>query len=407
MAPQASIKMVIEILCSICEKLGFSKVLPDLFRQAKFNSDDATGALWILLYEMLYFAAYKKTPQDMKDFDSTIASLKAIFSDLGYRVKEFYQLSSSSLQGSRELLIAFGWLIGKRCIFEVLIEYTMVDCLDLVLLNDGEYNIESKWVKFASLSDHLNHILVLFNRSKMEWKSLRQLVKFLAKKATHLDCKVNVNDSFLQQFLNGASVLELSLLLQNEKSQVEVLGILKKKQALLNVYFKWIKYGELFWNWMSSVVNEKAMFVHGTDVNSLDFCDQYDHQYGFIFSEDHGLNEQAVGMFLDSKIEVQDISYPLLKLMYQLVDVNWAASENYRCVPSINCNSEAKFSHGSDVDPVEGAIMKMSHWITRTECRIKLLEEKVQNSLTLGEETDDHGIDDQMQKFIHLPFPKI
>ena len=134
---QPGAREAIQHLSSILTDCSIPKVPSESFRQAKFNRDEATCVLWTLLLnivQLLLFLESKITHEGIRDSvryhsllptspDSQLASLvirKYLFS-LGYSRVEFYCVPLNS--GSRELLMAFGWLLHKSRLIEKLYAY--------------------------------------------------------------------------------------------------------------------------------------------------------------------------------------------------------------------------------------------------------------------------------------------
>ena len=137
---QPGAREAIQHLSSILTDCSIPKVPSESFRQAKFNRDEATCVLWTLLLnivQLLLFLESKITHEGIRDSvryhsllptssdtdHSQIASLvirKYLFS-LGYSRVEFYCIPLNS--GSRELLMAFGWLLHKGRLMEKLYAY--------------------------------------------------------------------------------------------------------------------------------------------------------------------------------------------------------------------------------------------------------------------------------------------
>ena len=130
----------IQHLSSIITDCSIPKVPSESFRQAKFNRDEATSVLWTLLLNVvqLLLLLESRTKHDEIRDSVLYHSLLPTSSDtnytqiatlvvrkyllsLGYSRVEFYCVQFDS--GSRELLIAFGWLLHKSKLIEKLYTY--------------------------------------------------------------------------------------------------------------------------------------------------------------------------------------------------------------------------------------------------------------------------------------------
>ena len=387
MAHQINIKPVIELLCSFCKKLGFSKITPELFRQAKFNFSEACKPFWILLYEVLYFATYKKiTDFEKTTIEDIIAFVRAVFHDLGYKSKEFFY--SSPLNGSRMLLIAFGWLVGRYQIIDLLVDNAESCYLNVILGNCGEEVAKHGRDRMLNLSDALDYLLVRHNRSCMEWKSLRQLFQFIAKRVVNTDYQLQEVDPSIQPFFSNATMLDVIAVMDSKRSQEQIITALEKEHRLLSVYLKWIKNEEIFWKWMASVVDNDEK--EGTEKEYLNELLDGDLSINSITEK-----QKANGLDDIVCSKISELSELVSKLTQALLMVNWTKIDckSHR----FSCSTLARPSSGGN--EIETLIENIQYFISEIEHKLKLLDEKVKNSLTLEN-------DDSMEDIIHLPLPR-
>ena len=384
MAHQTNIKAVIELLCSFCKKLGFSKITPELFRQAKFNYSEACKPLWILLYEVLYFATYKKIADSEKNtIDNVIAFVRAVFHGLGFRLKEFF--CSSPLNGSRVLLIAFGWLVGRYQIIDLLVNNAESCYLNQIMHKCREEVATHGKDTILSLSDSLDYLLVCHNRSSMEWKSLRQLFQFIVKSVVSADCQLQCVDTSIQPFFINATMLDIITIMDGKRSREQRTMALEKQYKLLSVYLKWIKNEEIFWKWMVSVVDNDEKERAGEE--HLD--------EGKISTSSIIEQQKAIGLDDIVSSNISELSELLSKLTQMLLMVNWTKND----CKTHRLSSSTSARPSSRSNEIEILIGNIQYFISEFEHKLRVLDEKVKNSLTLEN-------DDSMEDIIHLPLPR-
>ena len=388
MAYQTSIRTVIELLCSFCKKLGFSKITPELFRQAKFDSTEAIRPFWILLYEVLWYVANGEVPDKGQNIEDFKVFVKTVFQDLGYRSKEFY---SPSHVGSRELLIAFGWLAGRYRICDIFIDRVETSYCNLIVKRCKE-DIVSQDENFAlDLGESLDYLLASFNRSSMEWKNLRQLFQFIIKKVMNSDHHTQAVEDSIRPFFSGATFLDIIAIFDSGKNQEHTMNNLENHQRLLTIYLKWIKNEEVFWRWMTSVVDTNRASRSSKDHPRSDVG----IQAGIAADREPAQEHIPEGVSRISSSESLETSRLVSKLTHMLLMVNWNRRDYKSCRSS--CYDAAKSS--SSINEIGKLNENLQCFITDIESKLMLLEEELRKCVSL----DD---DETMQDIIHLPPPK-
>lgn len=106
----AQIRETIEALCSVLNSNYPTKVSAECFRLAKFNKEEATESLWSTLFTVL--CTQNLTNPINKS--SVVAFCKHKMFHKGYRLNDFFRLPDDMSRGSRELMLALGWLIARE-----------------------------------------------------------------------------------------------------------------------------------------------------------------------------------------------------------------------------------------------------------------------------------------------------
>lgn len=125
---QQSIRGTIHLLLSLLNECGVPKVASECFRRAKFNQEDVMD-LWKLTFHIMQAVTFLDS--DMCDgnlhevvYHSITASnmrtvqmiLRRYLFEQGYHRVEFYTPLGSGVP-SREVLLAFGWLLHRTALF--------------------------------------------------------------------------------------------------------------------------------------------------------------------------------------------------------------------------------------------------------------------------------------------------
>ena len=106
----AQIRETIEALCTVLNNHCTTNVSAENFRLAKFDKDEATESLWLTLHTVLCVGSVKLEDKS----HNIVAFCKHKMFHKGYRVNDFFQLPDDMSRGSRELMLALGWLIASE-----------------------------------------------------------------------------------------------------------------------------------------------------------------------------------------------------------------------------------------------------------------------------------------------------
>ncbi|XP_021370592.1 uncharacterized protein C14orf80 homolog isoform X2 [Mizuhopecten yessoensis] len=186
----------------------------------------------------------------------------------GFYSKEFSILPNDMSSGSRELLLAFAWLMCKE---NVIVKF-MEQCSSPVDENtlsvyefDLEENIHSNYLASShSLNpvQKVQHLQLLNGKMRYSLKRLYGLHREKIK----LDHKVHecTQGVSLSPRLSHLTALEVHMLKHPELLK-KVFHLLEKDNERLQILLVWTEQEEKFWKWMESVLDLKMqeMSVHG------------------------------------------------------------------------------------------------------------------------------------------------
>ncbi|XP_055580669.1 tubulin epsilon and delta complex protein 1 isoform X2 [Falco cherrug] len=202
---------------------------PDTLRRARFDRPQATLDCWRLLYALLkQIHGSKWTESDA--IDNQIRFVKSALWYHGYDRPELYQLPSDGSAGSRELLLAFSWLLHRHSLLEQLLARNRVKTGDETSVCTCEDDLPSSQKGTAEIAleygpeDRVDvrYLQWLNGRLKFQWRSLL---------AQHQEqCKL---------------LHKLLQLLESETMQLEA-------------FLEWKRLEPVYWQWMETVLDNMA-----------------------------------------------------------------------------------------------------------------------------------------------------
>ncbi|KAM6078708.1 tubulin epsilon and delta complex protein 1 isoform 3-T3 [Theristicus caerulescens] len=178
---------------------------PDTLRRARFDRPQASLDFWRLLYALLkQIHGGKWTESDA--IDNQIRFVKSALWYHGYGRPELYRLPSDGSAGSRELLLAFSWLLHRLSLLEQLLARNRVKTGD-------ETSV----------------------------------------------CTIHLftSGSHMDQILGHFSVTETDLVRQPENYK-QLLQLLESETMQLEAFLEWKQLEPVYWQWMETVLDNVA-----------------------------------------------------------------------------------------------------------------------------------------------------
>ena len=274
MAKAAKIQDTVHLLCKIFADCGIPKISPEMFRLAKFDKPEACEPLWKFLLHIVTFIEHIKdnVPQSYQpDKGDTrlvlcVARVKMFLYNLGYTRSEFYH--ATCLSGSRELLLAFGWLLNEVQLLQMMRIYhlkqahmqsvetnsgyhlAITSLLDEVLHMEEECtDIDAKLKDSNQVSDCIQKLTWLNGRICMSYRQLAETYASLGKLFHRLD-RYSHNEtrqtpiSFYGWYL-----------LMHPRELSRQLKRLEHHTLALQSIMEWQHHDKIFWKWMESVID--------------------------------------------------------------------------------------------------------------------------------------------------------
>ncbi|NXP51562.1 TEDC1 protein, partial [Heliornis fulica] len=194
--------------------------------------------------------------------DDQIRFVKSALWYHGYGRQELYRLPSDGSAGSRELLLAFSWLLHRLGLLEQLLaqnrvktgdETSVCTCEDLPSSQKCTTEITSE----CGLEDRVDvrYLQWLNGRLRFQWRSLhaqhQEQCKLLHK--IHLF----TSGSHMDQILGHFSVIETDLVRQPENYK-QLLQLLESETMQLEAFLEWKQLEPVYWHWMETVLDNMA-----------------------------------------------------------------------------------------------------------------------------------------------------
>ncbi|NXT18281.1 TEDC1 protein, partial [Syrrhaptes paradoxus] len=235
---------------------------PDTLRRARFDWPQASLDFWRLLYALLkQIHGAKWTESDA--IDTQIRFVKSALWYHGYGRPELYRLPSDGSAGSRELLLAFSWLLHRISLLEQLLARNRVktgDETSVCTCEDDLLNSQKGTTEKApeyGLEDRVDvrYLQWLNGKLRFQWQSLhaqhQEQCKLLHK--IHLF----TSGSHMDQLLGHLSVTETDLVRQPENYE-QLLQLLESETMQLEAFLEWKQLELVYWQWMETVLDNMA-----------------------------------------------------------------------------------------------------------------------------------------------------
>ncbi|XP_063201124.1 tubulin epsilon and delta complex protein 1 [Chroicocephalus ridibundus] len=235
---------------------------PDTLRRARFDRPQASLDFWRLLYALLkQIHGGKWTESDA--IDNQIRFVKSALWYHGYGRPELYRLPSDGSAGSRELLLAFSWLLHRVSLLEQLLARNRVktgDETSVCTCEDALPNSQKSTTEMVpeyALGDRIDvrYLQWLNGRLRFQWRSLhaqhQEQCKLLHK--IHLF----TSGSHMDQILGHFSATETDLVRQPENYK-QLLRLLDSETMQLEAYLEWKQLEPVYWQWMETVLDNMA-----------------------------------------------------------------------------------------------------------------------------------------------------
>ncbi|XP_040189131.1 tubulin epsilon and delta complex protein 1 isoform X2 [Rana temporaria] len=216
-------------LCALCRVLSFCGCVsdPETFRKAKFNRPEAASEFWKLLHCLLIqtysrrdHSSVSRNGKETKG--NEIRYVKSLLQIQGYGRPAFYELADDGTEGSREILLAFSWLLYTGKILEIILEKNRVEFGNRITFCMCSKNMDFKeevkaLIKYTSQDLDVRYLQWINGRLRLGWRNLHNV---------HLE--------------------KCSML-------YKLLQCLESEDSYLEAYMEWRHLETVYWQWMETV----------------------------------------------------------------------------------------------------------------------------------------------------------
>ncbi|OCT68809.1 tubulin epsilon and delta complex protein 1 isoform X2 [Xenopus laevis] len=251
-----------EVLCALCRLVSGCGVglNPETFRRAKFDRPETAPEFWNLLYCLLtkiYQVRYGSpvSINEPENLENRTSYVKTVLWHQGYGRSAFYHLPFDGSQGSRELLLAFSWLLLRMRPLERILQMNRVSVGDEISFcmcpgkEDLKENKDSESLDGREVD--VRYLQWLNGKLSFCWRSLHAAHQ---EKCT-LQHKIHsyTQGCHVDQSVSHLSVLETDLV-RHPENYTKLLQLLQSENTNLEAYMEWKRLEPVYWQWMVSVL---------------------------------------------------------------------------------------------------------------------------------------------------------
>ncbi|XP_063262820.1 tubulin epsilon and delta complex protein 1 isoform X6 [Prinia subflava] len=231
---------------------------PDTLRRARFDRPQASVDFWRLLYVLLkQIHGGRWTESDA--IGAQVRFVKSALWYHGYGRPQLQRLPADGSAGSRELLLAFSWLLHRLRLLERLLARNRLRTGDEASVCTCEDELPSSLEGAAEAGPEdrvdVRYLQWLNGRLRLQWCSLhaqhQEQCKLLHK--IHLF----TNGSHMDQNLGHFSVTETDLIRRPENYK-QLLQLLESETMQLEAFLEWKQLEPVYWQWMETVLDNMA-----------------------------------------------------------------------------------------------------------------------------------------------------
>ncbi|CAL1530512.1 unnamed protein product [Lymnaea stagnalis] len=261
MSTSGQVRAVIELFCLFLRENCVSDARAESLRQAKFNKDSAASKLWTILFDTICFCNFCQPLLVTPTKEDVVVYVKTELQKWGYLSQSLAMLPSDMSSGSRELLLALGWVVHTQKLFDKVITRRSnpleQQLLEFVPSDGKQTNLDTcppDLCKQSSIlpAERTQQQLVLCGKLQMALRRLYSVDQQLAGlRNTIHQCTQGV---CLQSDLNHLTSLEVYLL-RHPESLKQMLNELEKDNVEMKHLLEWKELEHFFWEWMDSVLH--------------------------------------------------------------------------------------------------------------------------------------------------------
>ncbi|NWQ99320.1 TEDC1 protein, partial [Paradoxornis webbianus] len=231
---------------------------PDTLRRARFDRPQASQDFWRLLYVLLK-QIHRGRWTESDAIGAQVRFVKWALWYHGYGRPQLHGLPADGSAGSRELLLAFSWLLHGLRLLEQLLARNRLQTGDEASVCTCEDELPSSQEDAAAAGPEdrvdVRYLQWLNGRLRLQWCSLhaqhQEQCKLLHK--IHLF----TSGSHMDQNLGHFSVTETDLIRQPENYK-QLVQLLESEAMQLEAFLEWKRLEPVYWQWMETVLDDMA-----------------------------------------------------------------------------------------------------------------------------------------------------
>ncbi|XP_073466829.1 tubulin epsilon and delta complex protein 1 isoform X1 [Aquarana catesbeiana] len=248
-------------LCALCRVLSFCGCVsdPETFRKAKFNRPEAASEFWKLLHCLL-IQTYSRWDNSsiLRNGKGTkgneIRYVKSLLQIQGYGRPAFYELADDGTEGSREILLAFSWLLYTGKILEIILEKNRVEFGDHVTFcmcpKKMDFKEAKGLMKCTNQDLDVRYLQWINGRLRLSWRNLHNV--HLEKCSMLYKIHLYTQGCQIDRRAHHLSALETELVNHPEICN-KLLQCLESEDSYLEAYMEWRHLETVYWQWMETV----------------------------------------------------------------------------------------------------------------------------------------------------------
>ncbi|XP_053553832.1 tubulin epsilon and delta complex protein 1 isoform X2 [Bombina bombina] len=216
-----------------------------------------TPEFWKLLYCLLkeiYREKDSSVPSsESEKFEKQMGFVKSVLWNQGYGRSAFYHLPHNSTDGSRELLLAFSWILSKMKVLEKILEMNRVKVGDEIAVCTCPQDLGFKANEDASplLKVDVRYLQWLSGKLRFSWKILHAAEQ--EKCALLYKIHSYTQGCHVDPDIKHLSFMETEFV-RHPEDYSKLLQLLESESSCLEAYLEWKQLEPVYWQWMESVL---------------------------------------------------------------------------------------------------------------------------------------------------------
>lgn len=244
------------LLCKFLNSFSNIDIRPRHFGLAKYNKTDGNVVekFWQLLNKLT-----------VKDRVPNVSNIKTYFRKLSYLNPEFYALPDTMITGSKQLLIAFAYLLHTKTdtILKVIIDASVFADKYQILQCGPLESLQIHKPCNLTTHDYDNYRLWISARTRANKKAVRDIKKHIEQLTAKIKNILDINT----EKLTFAEAVALSSKVYRDI----FIDQTEEVSCVIENYLAWAEKQTMFWKWMLTVIERRPSSADvGADLSAKD-----------------------------------------------------------------------------------------------------------------------------------------